>query len=352
MLDATIINNRNALLSLTYGHGLVQCWLGLRAPCEGTIQPQGLYGRESQTEALVTELEGLTTTTSERFAFIATKASRIGRRILLCRCMGGNERTTANALNRLDEWWSVIKSEQASEEVCVTSHGSRSRLTEEELYCELGRLKETLDVSEVPRGLPLNFDPAVPAPPGAIPEPLYMPDHQQAMELAAYSSAHISCDESHLRTLGSPTFKKNESRNPWLHLLLRVAAGLDPAECSRRNMYRQGICHYVHCAAHLLQDLEAIHFLDGLYQRMMDAGGYYEDCFTPLSLSSLCNKLLCRELTRGRTVFLLCPTYSTWTTRDILFSKGHEEYFMIFGREADGRYFNDLTSLNNLDLSN
>ncbi|KAM5354842.1 hypothetical protein ACJ41O_001488 [Fusarium nematophilum] len=349
VLDSTILGNKDAVLSLAHGRALVQCWLGLRALCEGTLRPHALYGKESQTELMVSELEGLDSATSETFSSIATRAHRLGRRILLCKCVGGNKGATADRLNRFDEWWSVVKCEQGHD--TYGTLGFESSLPEDELFYELGRLKDALDISEIPSGLPLNFDPAVPVPYTATPEPLCLPSHEQAMELAAYASAQLACNENHLRALESPTFKPSTSRNPWLHLLLRIAAGLDPAQCSQRNMYRQGICYHLLCAVFLLQDLTAVHFLDDLYQRMMDAGGYYEDCFTPLSLSSLCNKLVCREMTRGRIVFMLCSTYNSWTTRDILFSMGDEESFIIFGREADGRYFSDVILMEDFDLS-
>ncbi|ENH75278.1 Transcriptional regulatory protein moc3 [Fusarium oxysporum f. sp. cubense race 1] len=343
VLDSTIFSYRDAILLLEFGHGLVQCWLGLRALCEGTLQPLALFRGESQTEHVVSELQDLTTTTSQAFGIIAAKAYRISRRILLFRCTGDNEKSTSTIASRFSQWWSVIKCQEADDATGTYDLGGH--LSEDKLFCELARLRDALDISEVPAGLPLNFDPSVPAPSTTTPEPLYLADHEQAMELADYASAQIVCDESSIQTLGSPAFQRGPSRNPWLHLLLRIAAGLDAEKCLTRNRYRQGICHYLQCAVFLLQDLEAAHFLGGLLQRLMDAGGSYEDCFTPLSLSSQCNKLFCQELMRGRTVFMLCPTYNAWTTKEVLFSRGDHECFIIFGRDADGLYLKDMVEL-------
>ncbi|KAF5712491.1 transcriptional regulatory moc3 [Fusarium mundagurra] len=343
VLDSTILSNGDAILSLEFGRGLVQCWLGLRALCEGTLQPLALFRGESQTEHAVSELQDVTTETSQAFGIVAAKAYRISRRILLFRCTGDNETLPSTIASRFSQWWSIIKCQEADD--VTGAHVSGSHLSEDKLFCELARLRDALDISEVPAGLPINFDPSVPAPLTTTPEPLYLADHEQAMELADYASAQIACDESSIQTLGSLTSQRSPSRNPWLHLLLRIAAGLDMEKCLTRNKYRQGICHSLLCAVFLLQDLEAAHFLGGLLQRLMDAGGSYEDCFTPLSLTSQCNKLFCRELMRGRTVFMLCPTYNAWTTRDVLFSRGDHECFIIFGRDANGLYLKDIVEL-------
>ncbi|SCO20717.1 unnamed protein product [Fusarium fujikuroi] len=353
VLDSAVFSNRDAILSLEFGPGLVQSWLGLRSLCEGTLQPLALFRGESQTEHEVSELQDLTTGTSQAFGIIAAKAYRISRRILLFRCTGDNEKSPSTIASRFSQWWSIIKCQEADD--ITGTHDLGSHLSEDKLFCELARLRDALDISEVPTGLPLNFDPSVPASCTTTPEPLYLADHEQAMELADYASAQIVCDESNIQTLGSPAFQRSPSRNPWLHLLLRIAAGLDVEKCLTRNRYRQGICNSLQCAVFLLQDLEAAYFLSGLLQRLMDVGGSYEDCFTPLNLLSQCNKLFCQELMKGRTVFMLCPTYNAWTAKDVLFSRGDHECFIIFGRDADGLYLKDMVELEesptgNLDI--
>ncbi|KAH6988840.1 hypothetical protein BKA56DRAFT_611126 [Ilyonectria sp. MPI-CAGE-AT-0026] len=98
--------------------------------------------------------------------------------------------------------------------------------------------------------------------------PLHFKNHEQAMEAADYAFAQMLCDVSYLVQYLSPS-PTTESTNPWLLILLRIAAGINPSDCAYRNRYRRGIAAMLLNGALRCGDLSALLFLETFIDRLI-----------------------------------------------------------------------------------
>ncbi|KAH8734289.1 hypothetical protein BGZ61DRAFT_559867 [Ilyonectria robusta] len=347
-LDDAVLGSSDQALALPGGHNLVCCWLHLRSLYGVQRRPHAPYGVESQKESLVIELESRVASKSQAIDLIGTRALQICNRILLLKGMRKNGESAKDTIQRAGDWWEIIKGGFGYDSVDA-SETSPIVLEEEELYEELARLRAALESCEPPKGLPL--EPKSVNTLSVEIEPLFFSSHCEAMECADYVFAQLVCDDQVVSRLArseefAPSIPpRSESIHPRMHLLLRIAAGLDPVECSRRNMYRKGITTYLQLGARLCASKAGFDGLERFLSSVVKAGVFYEGSFSPTHAVRLFNRALQREMSKGRTAFLAALTYDQWTARETLFSKGMDQHVIIIGREADGKTFNDLVPL-------
>ncbi|KAJ3512909.1 hypothetical protein NM208_g15259 [Fusarium decemcellulare] len=352
-LDHTILSYSDNISSLACGKDIIRCWLHLRSVCALSRPPHEPYGLESSVESLVIELEGSIATSWEHIHIITAKAWQVCHRLLILKCMGTRGDSTKETLDKCIRWWDILK---ADDENCATSSWKdmAGTLSEEDLYTELGHLRSSLDDCEVPEEFPSRLEDtrSLPQTIQEI-EPLRFSSHSSAMACADYAFSRLICEEDLVSTLlRDPVgtrpdqgclLAKRTSR--WLRLLFRIAMGLDPIDCAKRNMYRSGITSHLYYGTLFTLGNAELGLVDSFLHHLLNAGIFFESSFLPLRSFSSYIQALQREAEKGRTVFMGCLTYPAWTRREMLFSNGADEFLIIYGREVDGHYFNDLVPM-------
>ncbi|KAF3801436.1 hypothetical protein GCG54_00005594 [Colletotrichum gloeosporioides] len=354
VLDGGIRNHRTQVLSLAAGKDLGRIWAHLKyleLACRGPQHPLGI---ESASESLLVELVPSLVHPPQRIQVIGCQASRISQRLLFSKCFYERGDTAAETLSKVTQWWEILKG---------TSFGEPSDehtepdtvLPDEELFKELRNLQSTLATCEAPEGILSALLPDSEAFCARPHAPLRLPTHQIAMTWADYAFAQLLCTESNVQRLTQELGISVEDEadafdcapmrsNPWLNLLLRITDELDPVECQKRNTYRIGIFSMLVQVSILGAGRGGFEALQQFIQRSMAVGVLYEGPFTPLHSARSCNRAILRYMAAkpGRAIFAASFTYSAWEAREVLFSKGGGQHVLLCGREADGRYLNDL----------
>ncbi|KAK2735111.1 C6 transcription factor [Colletotrichum kahawae] len=353
VLDRGIRNHRSQVLSAA-GKDLGRIWVHLRyleLACRGPQHPLGI---ESAGESLLMELVPSLVHPPQRIQVIGCQASRISQRLLFSRCFYERGDSAAETLDKMTQWWEILKG---------TSFGEPSDehtepdtvLPDDELFKELRNLQSALAACEAPEGILSALLPDSEMFHTRPYAPLRLPTHQTAMTLAEYAFAQLLCTENNVQRLTQEVGHAADNEvdafdcapmrsNPWLNLLLRITDELDPVECQKRNAYRSGIFSMLFQASILGAGRVGFEALQQFIQRSMAAGVLYEGPFTSLHSARSCNQAILRYMTMkpGRAIFAASFTYSAWEPREVLFSKGGGQHVLLCGREADGRYLNDL----------
>lgn len=347
ILDGAILSCSDQILTLSGGVEIARSWLYLRSMFALIEAPQALYGSECQIESLKSQFEKSIATSHQIIDLASTKAFRIWHRILLLKCMQNRGDTPKETMKKSQNWWAILKGghENCLPSACLDVEAVHI-LDEEELYRELAGLKLRLDDCEVPEEFPALVDEAGPLPSSVEDvKPLHFSSHKRAMACADYAFAQLICDGNLLRELLSPSEDSPQQTSPWLHLLFRIAMGLDPIECTKRNMYCKDITTYLYTAIIFAGGKNGFDLFSSFLEHLLRAGLVYERPLVPLHSYASFFEALRREASKGRTIFIACLTYDAWASKEALYSDGAGEYVIIYGRDLEGRYFNDMVPL-------
>lgn len=356
-VDAIFLSQGDSALSLPEGRSLAQNWLHFRAYMTIFYRPHAPLGKETKAQDLFDQLEDEVADSALLVSSIGSKASRIGKRILVGSCLRGTGESAVETVRRMEDWWNILTSGFDNGE--ADGDPLNPVFEEEDLYAELAQLRSTLESCTAPDGICLEN--CLREPGGDI-EPLKFSSHSQAMACADYVFAQLACNESALRALTANCRRKEGDlrapnlagirvHDPWVHLLYRIAAGLDPAECQQNNTYRQGITSMLFNTVFLGANVAALQNAGQFLQRAMSAEIAYEGPFAPIWNMKTYTDTVLRELSTrpGRTVFMASSTYLPSSEREQLFSKGTAEHVFMCGRESDGRYFTTLVPMYSSD---
>ncbi|KAK1846304.1 C6 transcription factor [Colletotrichum chrysophilum] len=354
VLDNGIRNHRSQVLSLTTGKDLGRIWVHLRyleLVCRGPQHPLGI---ESANESLLVELVPSLVHPAQRIQVIGCQASRISQRLLFSKCFYERGDSAAETLSKVTQWWEILKGTSFGEPSDEQTEPD-TVLPDDELFTELRNLQSTLAGCEAPEGILSALLPDSEAFYARPYAPLRLPTHQMAMTWADYAFAQLLCTESNVQRLTQEVRIAVDNKadafdcapmrsNPWLNLLLRITDELDPVECQKRNTYRIGIFSVLFQVSILGAGRIGFEALQQFIQRSMAVGVLYEGPFTPLHSARSCSQAILRYMAAkpGRAIFAASFTYSAWEAREVLFSKGGGQHVLLCGREADGRYLNDL----------
>ncbi|CAG9990019.1 unnamed protein product [Clonostachys byssicola] len=355
ILNVTILNRLDDVLSLAEGYSLIRWWLSLRSLIANAQGPHTPYGSENPAETFVNNLELRIAAPCQMIELIGTRARRLWNRILVTKGFGVCGDTPATTMKKVDEWWSILK----GHDICSPSENDRSHgrfLTEEELYAELRYLKTILQSCEAPRDFRAEFLEVNHS--TAKSEPLRFSSHRRAMDIVDYAFAHIVCDESLLHDLADRSTElprqfpdtPADITNPWVGLILRVAAGLDIPKCGRENAYRRGIISCLFITGLFCPGQVSSRSIKEAVTRIANVRMHSEGPFYPLRAFLGFQQALEREIAKGHTIFFSCLTYDEWTSKEKLFSDGKDEYLIVIGCTADGRYFNDLVPTTSAEI--
>ncbi|KAH6664793.1 hypothetical protein F5X68DRAFT_279588 [Plectosphaerella plurivora] len=333
-VDKAILGRVDNVLLLPHGESLIQAWLRLRIMVYDSIRPQAPVLPESPADAAVAEVAARMSSSSPHTAsLLGVYALRISRRILAARSMARGKEPGEKILSRLDSWWSVVRGE-------TPTHVDKPPLDEHHLFTALSGLNDQLELLSPPHGFPANFDPHAMVKASAaqaLSEPLHFDTHGEAMDAAAFSFAKLACDTELVRELLDPGFTPT-----WFYLLLRIVAGLDPCSSVQQNKYRLGIVRHLTNASVLCNDSFGLDVLSAYITKALLTGSPCEDFFTSLPLSLWGADVQRREMEQGRIVYFLASTFTAKVDKGGLYAQEPEEFIMVFGREANGRYFNDV----------
>ncbi|KAH7375461.1 hypothetical protein B0T11DRAFT_9823 [Plectosphaerella cucumerina] len=337
-LDKAILSRVDTVLQLPHGENLVHAWLRLRIMVSHSLRPHAPVLPESPLDAAVAEVAvRVSSSTSHAASLLGVNAVRISRRILASRSMARGQEHQGKTLSRLDSWWSVVRGE-------IPSVIEKPPLDEPDLFMALSGLGDQLDLLSPPPGFPPNFDPhaTIQAPATqALSEPLHFSTHEDAMDAADFSFAKLACETELVRGLLDPSLAPMGT-NPWFYLLLRIVAGLEPCSTVQQNKYRLGIAHHLANASLLCNDSCGLDVLSAYINSALVTESPCEDFFTPLPLALWGADVQRREMEQGRVVFFLASTFTAMAEKSGMYAKEPAECMMVFGREANGRYFNDV----------
>jgi hypothetical protein len=173
--------------------------------------------------------------------------------------------------------------------------------------------------------------------------PLRFHTHEQAMDAADYAFAQLLCDESVLMEYLSPA-PVNDTPNPWLVLLLRIAAGLDVSNCAYRNRYRRGIVTMLVHASLRSNCVAALLYAEAFMDRLLAVGGCWEDLVSaiPVVRSSVV-RIRKQMVERGRKLYVIFE--KPFSKQSNVLALNAAEYEAVIGREANGTLFEDYCIL-------
>ncbi|UPK93307.1 hypothetical protein LCI18_004242 [Fusarium solani-melongenae] len=360
-LESMIVANQDALLLQPLGLNFLRAALHLRAFNLAMRAPFRPSGAESRTDLLFADLERLMAVPSELITLIGTKAFLISSRVLLYRCTRIRGISNEEMLRKAHQWWSIMQDVPFLDDDQGRPPGEcyEAVLTEDELYEELRSLGRqlqacgaTLETPEIIEALEADSQGDMWLGPEST-EPLRFETHNQAMACANYALAQIFCDEALLRQLAEPASAvpspplpaSNSRAASWLRLLFRVAAGLDPSECVRRNKYRRGIAQALYLSTFRCGDKSVLLSVDNFLEKLGATGVSFEDTTMPVRMSQLMNRAVWRQVARGRVVFLVGSTHSLDADRDTIYATDTDEHLILQGKEADGSYFSDCVPI-------
>jgi hypothetical protein len=173
--------------------------------------------------------------------------------------------------------------------------------------------------------------------------PLHFCTHEQAMDAADYAFAQLLCDEALLMEYLSPA-PANSTPNPWLVLLLRIAAGLDASNCMYRNRYRRGIVVMLVHASLRSNHAGALLYAEAFMDRLLAAGGCWEDLVSAIPvIRSSVSRIRKQMVERGRKLYVIFE--KPFSKQSNVLALNVAEYEAIIGREADGTLFDEYRML-------
>lgn len=214
---------------------------------------------------------------------------------------------------------------------------------------DLRRLREHLMACEVPAGIPLidvrETQRTVSSPKEAFTNiaPLHFRTHEQVMDAADYAYAQLLCDEALLMEFLSPA-PANSTPNPWIVLLLRIAAGLDPSNCVYRNRYRRGIVVMLVHASLRSSYADALLYAETFIDRLLAAGGCWEDLVSAIPVTRSSVSLIRKQMIeRGRKLYVIFE--KPFSKQSDVLALNAAEYEAMIGREADDTLFEEYRML-------
>ncbi|KAI9147039.1 hypothetical protein HJFPF1_13070 [Paramyrothecium foliicola] len=284
--------------------------------------------------------------------WILTTAIHIGNQIIWCRTMRMGRGNSNQLLKQISEWYSTMQ----GEEISVSDTDDDGSCSDHNLLQELDRLHSELTKRTPPKGFEsigesLEYSPShMYSSNDPMPEPLHFDTHEEAMEPIKYLSANIMCCQSLQVGLLDPkrvreAQLKDSRPNASVYTILRIAAGLDPAECARRNIYRKGVAWMLFNVALRFQEPASLSSINSLLQGMEASGSPFEDAFVPIPLFRRFILSIWREFEQGRHIFCACVGAGPAFSKTELFSKSSDELLILHGVESTGRYFNDCVSM-------
>lgn len=345
-LEATVLQHHLALAQTELGLQLLRSYLHARAFFRSFSACYRPIREESAGDCTVALLVKSYASSREILALISCDALRIVGRILLCQCMHVGDCSPKALLQKTLRWHSIVRGAPYPNSASVFDEEFQTTFSEEQCYQQLKLLRKELQTCE----------PSPPLSPSAYSEhsgalePLLFPSCDEAMHNASYAFAQLLCSEPLLHHLLRPlsSFSSTPAASssspspthPWLHHLLRIAAGLDARECARRNAYTHSILYMLTAASMLCSDDPvALSFTADYAARLATAGVVRDGAYYPVSLPRTCIRVLQRERRRGRTVFWMSTTHRENNSE--LMAAEVKEYVVVHGRLADGRFFSD-----------
>ncbi|KAF4544528.1 uncharacterized protein LTHEOB_6098 [Lasiodiplodia theobromae] len=348
-LEATVLENHLTLAQTELGLQLLRSYLHARAFFRSMSSSYRPMRQESAGDCTVAPLVKSYASSRETLALVSCDALRIVGRILLCQCMHVGDCSPKALLQKMLRWHSIVRDAPYPNSASVFQDEFQTTLSEDQCYQELKVLREELQACEPSPPLPPSANSEHPA----TLEPILFSSSDEAMHHASYAFAQLLCSEPLLRHLLRPlsSFPSSSSTvsspaDPWLHLLLRIAAGLDARECARRNTYHHGMLYMLTAASMLCSSaadadttVDPLAFAADYAARLAAAGIERDGAYYPVSLSRTCIRVLQRERGRGRSVFWMSTTHRENNSE--LMAAQVKEYVVLHGRMADGRFFSD-----------
>lgn len=186
-------------------------------------------------------------------------------------------------------------------------------------------------------------------------EPLRFGSHEEAMRAADYVFCRLMCNSSVVSSIRDPSGVESKddptatilSTMPWLHLLVRIALGLDLSSCVSRNTYRRGICTMLlHSAIRCLSP-EVCLVLEGLLDRLIGRGCTWEDTTFPSVLSVSTVRAIRGQLEQGRILLFLSTVKRDFDARFTIKAHRMTRTLLMHGWEAGGKSVFDESLLLN-----
>ncbi|KAH7161838.1 hypothetical protein EDB81DRAFT_785614 [Dactylonectria macrodidyma] len=360
-LETIMLNHWVGISDSSLGRALLSSALHVDLMLTTMAGPCHPWKNESSRACAMSGLSELFGSPSYLIDRIGSDATFIGLRILICRAMQRDNASMYSTLNKLSQWWGIIRGVHAAPEEQINPADFENINNEDELLEQLESLKMTLQSYQVPRGFQLLDERGTDDRQGLQDgyeniEPIHFMNHRDAMDNAAYMYALIMTEKGPILDALQPRprpAESNRSATPCpstsLYLLLRIAAGLDPAECARQNIYRHGIIRMLYHASLKYNDPHVLKFVERLIDGISASGASFEDSYTPLRLTRVSVSALRQQMDAGRTVFMMTSSHGANTEKHAMFSELGEEVLLVHGREADGRYFNNTIPLMDLE---
>jgi hypothetical protein len=178
-------------------------------------------------------------------------------------------------------------------------------------------------------------------------EPLLFENHDQAMTAADYVFCQILCDPYVMQSVIKPSHDALTTGDSlyWLHMLIRIARGLNPSDCTNRNIYRRGICSMLMHSAVRCVNADAMVILEELLERIILRGCHWEDAMFPNIVSIPLIKALRTQLERGRTLLMASTLKEDFDLNFTIMSNRFTHNLLVHGWEADGHLFDESIQL-------
>ncbi|TDZ39521.1 hypothetical protein CTRI78_v010551 [Colletotrichum trifolii] len=370
-LDDMLLRFGVVLLSTADGSEIVKACLNARLLMRYFNGPREVLRSKSPKERAIAMLENQVSLPGFDYGIIGAEATQVGLRLLASRCLSDEATSDMASLEAASAWLAQAQQIMLGPGEEVDAAVGPLLCEEHELLQHLLDLDIRLQACQPPSGCPLvdstvlqeSFEMLMlldGGDGGAVGDllPLFFADHDEAMDNAAYVFAHIMCDVNLIRRHLDPSPEgPDELPLSWLCvsviLLLRIMAGMEPAECARRNKYRVSISSMLtfvsmRCGVSFVYD-----FIDNFFREMKRSGFTSEYPTGPVELFQRLVCTLRREYQKGRRPFLATVAVDAYYSKMSLFSAMSTKLVAVQGRDSRGGFFRDVVAMEppNVDMS-
>lgn len=341
-VDKLVQSSLKALADSEFGVRLLVAWSGLRAQQVADVCPYGTltFAHLHSGTIIQAEIDKYIRLTGSTYEFLAHQLARVcitSGLLLLLRTVG---KDSANPLYR--KWINVSRQVGVNEPPpsLLATWDSRKLLMElDSVGTLLDQWHSSLPLSNLPLESFSSGDFTDPRAslPGLRVRPLCFTTHAAAVDYARYACAQMYASRSSLdRCTGS---LDSAEIDPWAHIVLRIVAGIDIAQCFADNVYRHGICWLLTRVALRCCSLEGLMWIDDWFSRAKATGAVAE-AGVGLHVLQQLTRTLIEQWENGKFVYLMFSTLGPLTERRNLCMDSRDTrkiQAVIQGRHVDSR---------------
>lgn len=178
--------------------------------------------------------------------------------------------------------------------------------------------------------------------------PLRFHTFEAAMRYAYYAHAQMLCSHGMLNRLKNPTFAEppfTRAECPWVELVLRIAAGLDIADCIYKNTYSTGILSILTTCIVICPRADVASWIEEWIRKVEDLGVPLETGL-PFGLTKRIIRFILNQRPAQRDILLILPLDIEDTEKSDLYHSDFRLQVVVCGKDMhSGRLYHETLEI-------